>query len=184
MKICSICGKEILSSSPNILFTDENKKSYVSCDICWESIYTLLNNKQSIKAVNAGKYIAECCSKIENEYVRNKLKDLLKANPYSLPEKQECTAKVLRQSTFWVTTLRSILKIFFGLIIAVGIILATTVFVNLKEEHIILGFLFFAGIILASVIIGVLVVGVQMVFLNMADDILKIKNQLSMIEKN
>jgi len=171
MARCLMCEKERNLDNFEVQFIDLEGKEYSVCDKCSEAIASVSENDAD--ADNSIEYIRGCIKKCNDETLNDWLSEIVQNN---IDEQNEADASDPKNTTFWISNLKAINMVVFWIIILIGVFLF---FTTMRESH----ENFFTAIVFLAiaVVCALLVVGLSMVFLDLANDIHRIRN---ILEKN
>lgn len=170
---CPMCGKNSAEEDMKYQFIDDDGTEYYVCAECDKAITSVSDNSEDSET--SLKYVKECSSSCSDKKLASWLNEI--TDTYlSEKKEQEIIAKESdpNNTTVWISSLRQIFKIGFILIIIIGLILCLL----LAETNVGLGLI----ILSVSILIAVMVVGFEIVFLDMARDLHQIKNILEEIK--
>lgn len=170
MAKCPLCGKETLENELFFLFGDENGSEYNICSDC-DSLLDLVeeNDEKALNTVE--QYLSDCTEKKLKEYVKN----VVSESKENAVQKQNAITSSKAETTFWISSLKGVYMVIFWLILIAGIIMF---FLFIANENVGLAFI----ALIASIFTAVVVVGFEIVFLDMAKDIHQIRKNIE--EKN
>lgn len=168
MARCIMCDKERNSDNFEVQFIDLEGKEYSVCDKCSEAIASVSEN--DVDADNSIEYIRGCIKKCNDETLNDWLSEIVQNN---IEEQNEADASDPKNTTFWISNLKAINRVVFWIIILIG------VFLFFKTMDVSFGIAL--TILAVAIISALLIVGLSMVFLDLANDIHRIRN---ILEKN
>ena len=191
MKKCCLCRNNTIGDEPAILFIGQAGDEKEICPICEKNMDILQESENPGEINEAINYLYTCSlsssdeevtafikyiintnssvvEKLKSKRVKNEPVDMTKARDYSSDKQSESEHN--NGGSFWISSMKVFLRIYFFGIIIVGIVCM----VNVAEYSAGMGFLIF----LALLILAFLNVAVLMVFLNMARDLSEIKSLL------
>lgn len=176
MARCIMCGKEGSVDIYEMQIIDLDNKEYIVCSECGEAISTASAFENDSSTANARKYIRERINNCGDTEFRNWLSDIIstKSDNYNNGNNsEENEDSGSSDTTFWISNLKAINRVVFWIILIIGIVMF---FITMRAS-------FFAAIAVLAIAIvcAILVVGLSMVFLDMASDIHKIR---TILEKN
>lgn len=164
MSKCALCGTE----KNDMQVIDLGNKEYTVCSFCDQAISTATDFENNSNTNIARRYIRERIGNCTDSTLYNWLSGIINTTPDSNDDDTSSS-----DSTFWISNLKAINRVAFFIILIIGIVL----FFILMDDN------FFAAIaaLAGSIVCAMLVVGLSMVFLDMASDIHKIR---ALLEKN
>lgn len=164
MSKCALCGTE----KYDMQVIDLGNKEYTVCSDCDQAISTAADFENNSNTDNARRYIRERIGNCTDSTLYNWLSSIINTTPDSNDDDTSSS-----DSTFWISNLKAINRVVFWIILIIGIVLF---FITMRAS-------FFAAIAVLAIAIvcAILVVGLSMVFLDMASDIHKIR---TILEKN
>lgn len=165
MKKCPMCGKETQDNDFFVQFVDDKGRVYSTCGKCHDAIASIAENDENYE--QSLEYVDECCQNCTDKEFEDWLVNLIAGQ---IRNDKEVEYDRETKSTFWISNLKAVNRIIFFIIIIIGIILFS-IFKSLN-----LGMAIAAVAI--SIVVAVLTVGLSMVFLDMAEDIHRIRKIL------
>lgn len=164
MSKCALCGTE----KYDMQVIDLGNKEYTVCNDCEQAISTATAFENNSNTDNARRYIRERIGNCTDSAFYSWLSSIINTTPDNSDDDTSSS-----DSTFWISNLKAINRVAFFIILIIGIVL----FFILMDDN------FFAAIaaLAGSIVCAMLVVGLSMVFLDMASDIHKIRD---ILEKN
>lgn len=168
MAKCPMCGRNDNIEYFDTQFIDSSGKEYSVCSKCSAAIYSV--NKNDYDADESKRYIKNCISECNDGVLRDWLKDVITHDHMDYAEED------LQDTTFWISNLKAINRVVFFVILIIGIVL----FFTILDKN------FFAAVAILAIAIvaAILVVGLSMVFLDIADDIRRIRVILERKNRN
>ena len=196
MKKCSICRNSIIAEEPAILFVGRDGDDKEVCTDCDRKVGVLVESDKPEKIKEAINYLYTCWLSANDSEVASYLIDMIESSSSIVEDMEDkkqksepvnttnlrdyfsdrqSEAEVDGGESFWITGMKVIAWIAFAGIIITGIVLAVIVGGYSGGT----GFLIFIG----SVILAFLSIAMLMIFLNLAQDVSKIKRDISYIRK-
>ena len=170
MDKCIMCGKESSVELHEMQIIDLENKEYIVCNKCGEAISSASAFESNHNTDNAKSYIREHINTCTDNTFRNWLFDII--NTTSDKDNSEVSSDA-KDTTFWISNLKAINRVVFWIILIIGIVLF---FITLRTS-----FFEAIAVLAIAIVVAILVVGLSMVFLDIADDIHMIRN---ILEKN
>lgn len=188
MNKCSICRNPINDPESAILFIGEDGKARQTCSNCEKQIETMMHSNNSVELMAALNYIHTCKKQATDPEVESYLREIVDNNSLYILEEtngknekpvnlkhtndyfQDRSSEASENTSVWISGLRAAAWINFFTIISIGIIIAFTFF----NDYIGIAFL----VTIFSILIAFFSVAGIMIFLNIAQHIAEIRNEL------
>ncbi|MBQ3574982.1 MAG: hypothetical protein IJA26_04895 [Clostridia bacterium] len=187
MKKCCICGRDILSSDPFVLFESSSGRDMYSCDACEKQMNTLMEGENPAEVKKAVNYFYTYAKEAEDDEVKGFLEDIVESNAAAVDELSAAAEKkkpiehrqmdyfadrdaAAKTTSGWIVILNIFAVIYFVGMIVFGIFTGA-----MMISHGDFGGL---GIILALSAMGLMLFSFYMVIIHMAKDIKIIRAKL------
>lgn len=166
MKKCCICGDDINTETPAILFVGKDGETKELCDSCADKTEILETSSDgSVERKRAVDYILLRCANSNDAEVNDYINKFI---PKITPT-ENGIENMFYETSIWIKGLRAITWIMFIAIIIAGLCLGIAV-----DEGFLIGFLFFLG----GIVTAFFTSAGMMIFLDMVSDISEIKQTL------
>ena len=166
MEKCEICGYE--ADGINILYIANKSNDIKVCSRCSNNINILIKSKDQYKKKTSENYLFSYTEKINNEKVLNYVKHIIENSASNKNQQDNITNQ--NSTSGWITGMKIIAWITFVSVIIGGFILSAPFW---KYEA---GFGFV--ILLISCVVAFISIGFIMIFLDIAEDIKDIRNNI------
>ena len=191
MKKCCVCGAKITNPDPYVLFYSETTDSEMNCcPNCERQMTVLLECQDPSEVKKAINYFYTYIDEIDDKEVRQQLTDIIENNAEAIDEltEKQFKAKPISErqkdyfadrnneikessATGWVLGMRFFGWVTYILLIIMALVLGCSVF----KYSVAYGL----GIIIGIPAVGFIGIAKMMIFIDMAEDVKYIRNQLS-----
>ena len=190
---CCVCRKQVTEENPAILFIGKSGDEKNICETCEQKINILVKSDNPKEIKEAINYLYTCSLSVHDSEVSEFLRDTIESNsavvdeleekrknsePVNIADKQDyfldrqAEIEVDNGKSFWISGMKVFAWITFCAIIIGGLVLATQVGGGV-------GFLLFIG----SIIMAFLIVAMEMIFLNLAQNVSNMNVEISEIKQ-
>ncbi len=187
MKKCCICGRDILSSDPYVLFRSASGGDMYGCEACEKQMNTLMEGENPAEVKDAVNYFYTYAEETENDEVKGFLEDIVESNAAAVDElsaAQEKKKPIEQRKKDYFADRDTAAKTTSGWIVILNIF-AVIYFVGMIVFGIFTGAMMISrgdfgglGIILALSAMGLMLFSFYMVIIHMAKDIKIIRAKL------
>lgn len=184
---CCICGRDILSSDPYVLFESASGRDMYGCEACEKQMNTLMEGENPAEVKEAVNYFYTYAGETEDDEVKGFLEDIVESNAAAVDKLSAAQErkkpieqrqmdyfadrdKAIKTTSGWIVLLNIFVVIGFIAIIIAGFVSGAQMF----PWRIGAGL----GLIFGSIILGLVFLSFYMVIIHMAKDIKSIRAKL------
>ena len=187
MKKCCICGRDVVSADPYVLFQSASGEDMHGCETCEKQLNILMTGENPAEVKKAVNYFYTCATETSNDEVRGFLQDIVESNAvavdqYSIEQKKKMPIEQRQMDYF--TDRDNAAKTTSGWIVLLNIF-AVIGFIAIIIASLVAGIPMLAwrpgaglGIIFGGIAGGLMVLSFYMMLIHMAKDIKAIRAKL------